>query len=644
MQLQILKIILWPKRKQFAPRELPFEPGRMNVLSGISKTGKSAIIPILDYCLGSSNCTIPVNTIRDSCEWFGVLIQTSAGQKLLARQEPGNQKSTDNAFVLESPKIEIPVRIEAKNCNRDYIKKTMDQLAGLTGYEFDPTSQSGFDSRPSFRDMISFNFQPQNLVANPNVLFFKADSFKHREKLKTIFPYVLGAVTPDTLAKRHELSEKNRELKRKIAELEIVAGASRAWRARLDRIITQATQLGLISPKSGQLPLEVLRELIKQSGPIDAHPSSETMTAAAQELNRFLTNEQELSSELVKLRKRLKDMTSLRLSATRYGGALEVQRERLAISRWLNQRQKKPCPICDSDMTPVGKRLDELVTALGAVEQNAHSLTEIPVVFDQEYETVRSEIARLIDELTRVQGNRRSLEEQSQLARQTEYTRTSTARFMGRVEAELDLYEVPTSEQGLQDDVARLRVEISELQAQIAEGQMAAREGSALRRVNRNIENLVKGLNAERPDAPVNLSPGELTIKVEGNNRDDYLWEIGSGANWVSYHVSTLLGLHEFFLAQIHSPVPSFIVFDQPSQVYFPKNLSRRLEGVEDADVEAVKRIFSTISGVTNQRNGSFQSIVLDHAPKEIWGTFERVNEVEDWHEGGALVPTSWYS
>ena len=48
----------------------------------------------------------------------------------------------------------------------------------------------------SFRDLVAFMFQPQNVVANPNVLFYKTDSYEHREKLKAIFPYVLGAVTP----------------------------------------------------------------------------------------------------------------------------------------------------------------------------------------------------------------------------------------------------------------------------------------------------------------------------------------------------------------------------------------------------------------------------------------------------------------
>ena len=34
---------------------------------GASKTGKSAVIPIIDYCLASGKCSIPVGTIRRAC-------------------------------------------------------------------------------------------------------------------------------------------------------------------------------------------------------------------------------------------------------------------------------------------------------------------------------------------------------------------------------------------------------------------------------------------------------------------------------------------------------------------------------------------------------------------------------------------------
>jgi hypothetical protein len=197
MYLQIREIVLWPRNPNFEPRRLQFQLGKVNIISGASRTGKSAVIPIIDYCLGAGTCSIPVKTIRKYCEWFGVVVATAQGDKLLARREPGAQRSTDDMYLLEAERIlDIPRRI-AKNTNADAVKRLLDELAGLSKLDFSGGEEStGFDGRPSFRDLAAFTFQPQNVVANPDVLFFKANTYEHREKLRKIFPYVLGAVTP----------------------------------------------------------------------------------------------------------------------------------------------------------------------------------------------------------------------------------------------------------------------------------------------------------------------------------------------------------------------------------------------------------------------------------------------------------------
>ena len=45
-------------------RNVPMKPG-VNIITGDSKTGKSALVEIIDYCLCSSRCTIPKGIITD---------------------------------------------------------------------------------------------------------------------------------------------------------------------------------------------------------------------------------------------------------------------------------------------------------------------------------------------------------------------------------------------------------------------------------------------------------------------------------------------------------------------------------------------------------------------------------------------------
>lgn len=141
MFFQIDKLILWP-RSDAGPRVVQFTGGVVNVISGLSKKGKSAVIPIVDYCLGADKCAIPVGVIRQACSWFGVVINTVEGQKLIARREPGDQQSTGDMLLIEAPVVEMPVKIEDKNTNVSSVKAMLDRLAGLTNLGFEPGSES----------------------------------------------------------------------------------------------------------------------------------------------------------------------------------------------------------------------------------------------------------------------------------------------------------------------------------------------------------------------------------------------------------------------------------------------------------------------------------------------------------------------
>ena len=57
-------------------RVVPFEPGRVNIISGDSRTGKSAILGIIDYCLGAKEIDVQEGKVRRNVAWFGLLLET----------------------------------------------------------------------------------------------------------------------------------------------------------------------------------------------------------------------------------------------------------------------------------------------------------------------------------------------------------------------------------------------------------------------------------------------------------------------------------------------------------------------------------------------------------------------------------------
>jgi hypothetical protein len=118
---------------------------------------------------------------------------------------------------------------------------------------------------------------------------------------------------------------------------------------------------------------------------------------------------------------------------------------------------------------------------------------------------------------------------------------------------------------------------------------------------------------------------------------------MGSGANWVSYHLLIHFALHKHFI-QAHRPVPRFLVIDQPSQVYFPpeKDLDNSGEIKESADEVAVKKMFEFMINATNNLEKKFQVIVTDHAYINDSKFKDCVREV--WRDGVKLIPETWLS
>lgn len=656
MFFQIRGIVLWPRNGKFEPRTLKFELGKVNVISGASRTGKSAVIPIIDYCLGSSTCSIPVNTIRKYCEWFGVVVATAQGEKLLARKEPGAQRSTDEMFLLEAEKIsKIPNRL-TKNTNATAVKRLLDDLANLSNLDFSGGEEaSGFDGRPAFRDLAAFTFQPQNVVANPDVLFFKTNTYEHREKLRKIFPYVLGAVTPTLMAKQFELNRTRQILRRKEKELKDAQEVSARWLADLRSKFSEAQELGLI-PKleediSREQMIELLEEVITRTD-LTLAVSTTTISEALRELNSLEGEEREVSRELTTLRHRLEEMNRMRVGVEQYEAALSVQRGRLQLSSWLvsHASDESDCPMCGSHtdsakrkLQVLAQRLEEVETAAGADKDR-----EVPAAFDRELQRVTTDVGNATERLRAVQIRKRALTGRSKEASEQQFSAKRTERFIGNLESSLGLHRKLGSDSELVEEVRTLKETELALEGELRGQDVEARKRRALRTVNTNAGKLLPHLDIENPNDPISLETNDLTIKVLGSERDDYLSEIGSGSNWLSYHLAVLLSLHQFYLSQKNSPVPAFLVLDQPSQVYFPKHVvSKDVEveedpKVRDEDVDAVRKAFEVMGSVVRSEKGRLQLIVLDHASSEVWGGIDEVVGLPEWRGGTKLVPMEW--
>ena len=649
MHFQILKLVLWSKAGH-PPRIVRFRSGMANVISGASKTGKSAVIPIIDYCLASGKCSIPVGTIRDACSWFGLVIETMTGQMLLARREPGDQRQTGDMFWLEAAEIEIPTEEPVKNITSDAVKRRLDQLSGLSQLRLIPESDSGFHNRVSFRDLVAFNFQPQYIVANPLALYFNADSSEHREKLKAIFPYVLGALTADMLAARWELERLQRLLRRAELALETQRSAVRSWHSQTSGWLRQAIDLGLL-PVDTLIPEDDANrviDLLRLAVEVDtrqAFATVESLEPALRRLEQLREIESRAASALGEWRQRLNEVQKLVESSHRYGDAIRIQRDRLSVADWLNDR------ISESDDPLVQledgrQQIEMLAQAMAGIEIQLRSQPSLSDAFDKERLRLRAEVEAAAKALAAVRLEITLLEQKSEQVHEATYRRDRVERFLGRLEQALLSFDQTDDGSDQVGEIERLRENINEQRRIYSEPQVTRRTTNALRQVEQIAATIIPKLDAEWPRAPIQILIDDLTIKVVHTERQDYLWEIGSGANWLAYHVAVTLALQRFFIELPNHCVPGFLVYDQPSQVYFPRGFEvdqvPELGRTRDQDISAVRSVFRAIGDEIIENKGNLQVIILDHAGPDVWGGIPGVILAEEWRGDDALVPKHW--
>jgi hypothetical protein len=215
----------------------------------------------------------------------------------------------------------------------------LDKLAGLSQLGLDPDNET---ARVGFRDLMAFTFQPQYIVANPMVLFFNADTTEHREKLKAIFPYVLGALTPEMLAARWEIERLSRELRRKEAALLSAKSAVHAWQTETQAWIRNAIEFGLL-PVETPIPIEWndVVDLLRRASRANTRASFATLGSiepSMQRLHALRQSESDAAAQLADQRQRLNEIQRLLTSSQTYGSAIRIQRDRLNIASWLRAR------------------------------------------------------------------------------------------------------------------------------------------------------------------------------------------------------------------------------------------------------------------------------------------------------------------
>lgn len=113
-------------------RDVVFHNG-LNVITGRSSTGKSALSDIIEYCMGRSTFNVPEGVIRDRVVWFAVIYRFDGEEVLVAKPAPApGAQSLSMAMVRRGAVVEAPAFSElAVDDSDDGIVALLSHLLGI---------------------------------------------------------------------------------------------------------------------------------------------------------------------------------------------------------------------------------------------------------------------------------------------------------------------------------------------------------------------------------------------------------------------------------------------------------------------------------------------------------------------------------
>jgi len=646
MSFQISDIVLYGYNKE--KRILALNQGKLNIITGGSKTGKSALIEIVDYCLGSSKCRIPEGVIRKNVEWVGLRLNLLQGQAFIARQLPekGQQSSSSIIYYDIQNEITIPDYRELKQTTTpDSLEVLLTQHVGITENIHQPSEgQTRNPLSANIRHSLFFNYQQQSEVISNKLLFHKQGEDFVPQAIKDVLPYFLGAIDKNHVEKLSELKRLRQSLKvleRKLMEEKSIQGTGYS---RAQMLFTEAANLGMFeagnNPTTWEEYINALKDIIKK--PVNPENEIERENATYKEL-------QEERDNLIVTQRRLKDqlssIESLLNDKNDYSTAIDSHLSRLRSINLFesNDQHAHKCPLCDTtladDLIPT---VDNIKNSIQRFEGKVRSSEERSIKIDETIRTLREDLEEIKEELRVNRERMYALQESDKNLEEFTDRSNKRAYVLGRIQLYLESLPNITITSTLNEDIKGITDLIEKLETELSLGIIQEKLVSILSIISTDLSDWAKQLQLEHSENPLRLDLRNLTVVADTEEGPIPMENMGSGENWVGLHLAVHLGLHKWFVNK-NRPVARFLFIDQPSQVYFPAdpNVISAEDEQANEDWDAVKRMFRITLDVVNTLTPNFQVIITDHA--DIAEDWFQDSVIERWRGAEKLVPISWY-
>ncbi|WP_319779921.1 DUF3732 domain-containing protein [Maridesulfovibrio sp.] len=622
---------------------VPFCPG-LNVITGRSSTGKSALIEIVDYCMGSSSFTIPEGKITDCTAWYFIVVKIEESIVVIARSADPKKCFLKKIVSDENLDVESLSLDYFTNANifpetdfKKELKKYFGENLSIESVDESVTEEMYRRSKkptPSVRSFASYMFQHQGLVANKHAIFYRFEQREKREQAIEHFKIFMGFVDQKYFILKQELEELKSKQRRLEHQKPKIKEIKDRYISKLETAINEfeafsGMELGLESLEEVlKAPTLLLDRLLKLE--IKTKSGGSNYTKYSQKIDNKL-RELEVKYRLEELN--FKKIQSSIRSLNEY---LDSQEKSFIYSNVDVPRSE--CPFCgthNSTIVSSANALSDAIEWLNNELQNSHYM--LPSLEKKEKDSAD----KLCELNTKIQReNKKALILRKYVKDLQRGVQQLELALRAKINVENLLYDfINAQKSNIDQELEGLKLRITDINNQLKGYAVDQKLKRAETVINKTMNEVAKNLDFEdyykNGTLKFSLESFDLWIEVaaDKSKKKVFLRSMGSGANWLSCHIALFLGLLKCFCAYSGKcSLPTLVFFDQPSQVYFPSAvdtgqefLHKELAGFEkktdeeaDADLEAVRKLYEVLDEfcITTfcETDIMPQIIVTDHA------------------------------
>ncbi len=644
MNCYIKEIIIFNKKGE--KRFVPLKPG-LNIITGESKTGKSALIEIVDYCLTSKTSGIPKGIISDFGYLYSIILAFPNKYLVIGRKaflEGGNSKmylKVESSFqAIQDIQLSYFENLQLEL--RDKVRVEIEKHLGLSVMDMTDRSEAERErGKSSLRNMMPFLFQHQNLVANKHVLFYQFEDFYRKNTIEE-FPVFAGWTSDEYYHLNRQLDYNRKELKkikssierREMARQEVeqeLRGYFKNYYALIGKHFDETLSLEQLFALRNQLPDYDSKTFVSQN---IVHRS-----------NQLKQERDTKKRQLTQIGVKIGELNETQQYANDYQVNLGVLDMVSHYPDNINIPRDSFCPLCGKESENISKQAQQLKESKAKLAKELKQVSTYSISYTREIDELSRKQDQLRKEIRLLETQIRDIEQTVQEIKKQQRVETTIIYAKAKLDIRTSEIEKEKNMPITDDKTAEIEGAIEILEKRLS---------------GFNLENLFKKAESflnesmskicERLDFEEELRPANLWFKLEDDftlfHADKRLGkvsinEMGSGANWLACHLSLFLSFLHLFTKkeQEHSTVPSFLFLDQPSQIYFPNEFD--LE--KDKEIKQVAKIYITIidkiAEIEKECGYAPQVVITDHADKLDLGKYEFENFVRKrWRKGEGLI------